>query len=136
MIETKRNHAQDNQCGDQIVESEYLAGVDDEIAQSFSGGEKFTDDDTYQTEADIDFQDTDHGRQAGGTDHMSQYLQPITAQGIDQFHGVRIGFAESGIHADDASEDGHGHTCHNDGLHVGTQPYDEKWSQGGFWETV
>ena len=83
LVETKRNHAQDNQCGNQIVEPEYLTGVDDEIAQSFSGGEKFTDDDTYQAKSDIDFQDTDHGGKAGGTDHMSHHLQPIATQGLD-----------------------------------------------------
>ena len=91
LVETKRNHAQDNQCGNQIVEPEYLTGVDDEIAQSFSGGEKFTDDDTYQAKSDT-------GYVRGGCTAIGMKKQFVTriaaaAENLDKIivSGGRIG---------------------------------------------
>ena len=70
-VEDQGNQTQHHESGDQIVQLEDLAGVDDQISKTFSGGEKFSDDHTDQAETDIDFENADHGRQAGREDHIA-----------------------------------------------------------------
>ena len=53
-IEDQGDQTQHHESGDQIVQLEDLAGVDDQISKTFSGSEKFSDDHTDQAETDID----------------------------------------------------------------------------------
>ena len=136
LIEAESNDTQDDERCDQIVEFENLACVDDEVAEALPCGEKFSNDDADQAETDVDLQNADDGGQAGGDYHMLQYLQAAAAQGVDQLDLFLIGVPEGGIHADNAAEDGNGHSGDDDGPGVGAQPDDEEGSQGGFGQAV
>ncbi len=136
LIEAESDDAQDNQCGNQIVELEDLACVDDEVAKSLPCGKELSDNDAYQTEPDVDFQDADDGGQAGGDYHIFQHLQAAAAQGVDQLDLFLVRVPEGSIHADDTAEDGDGHAGDDDGPGIGAQPDDQQRRQGGFGQTV
>lgn len=46
--------------------SEHLATVDDHVAESLLGTDKFSDDDTHQTQTDVDLHDGEQVRNVGG----------------------------------------------------------------------
>ena len=52
-VKSQRNDAQDNDAGDYHVQLEYLGAVNDQVAKSPSGCQKFPDDDTYQRQPDV-----------------------------------------------------------------------------------
>ena len=53
LIQDCGHQAQDDDGGHQRIHLKYLAGVDDQVSQTGTAGEKLTDDDTYQTQADV-----------------------------------------------------------------------------------
>ena len=82
-IQSHCHNTEQNNRHEKPIHLKYLTGIDDQISKSAFGSEKFSDNDSHKTKSDIDFQDTDHGGEAGGTDHMSHHLQPVATQGID-----------------------------------------------------
>ena len=136
LIETEGDDTQDDQRGDQIVQLEDLACIDDQISKSLPCGKKFPDDHAHQTKPDIDFQNADDGRKAGRENDASEHLNFIAAQSVDQFDLLFIGFTKGGVHADDAPEDCNGHTGDDDGSRAGSKPDDQKRGKGGFGQAV
>ena len=47
-----------------------------------------------------------------------------------------VHLTEARVQADDGAEERHGDTRHDDGVHPGAQPHDEKGRQGGFGQAV
>ena len=135
-VENQGDQTQHHESGDQIVQLEDLAGVDDQIPETFSGGEKFSDDHTDQTETDIDFKDADHGRQAGREDHIAQSFSFAASKSMDEFDLLTVSLPKCSIHADNAAKDSDRHAGNNDGARAASKPYDQKRCQCRFWKTV
>ncbi len=111
-VEDQGDQTQHHESGDQIVQLEDLAGIDDQIPETFSGSEKFSDDHTDQAETDIDFENADHGRQAGREDHIAQSFSFTTSKSMDELD-LSLSVPKCSIHADNAAKDGHGHACND-----------------------
>lgn len=54
-IEEHRHDAEQYDAHQKPIHFEDLAGVDNEVSESVSCGQEFSDDDAYQAKADIDF---------------------------------------------------------------------------------
>ena len=54
-VKGKSNQAENQDGGDNHVKLEYLRAIDNQVAKSPSGSQKFTDDNAYQRQTDIDF---------------------------------------------------------------------------------
>ena len=121
---------------EQPIHFKYLAGVNDQIAQAFAGGKKFADDDAHQTKADVDLHVVDDGRDTARQDNLCQYMAAGSVQGVDQLDLPGIHLDESVVQAQDASENGDGHACNDDGALIGSKPYDQKRRQGRFRKAV
>lgn len=118
------------------IQLEDLAPVDDKIAQSFPASDEFADDDAHQAEADIDFHRIQKDGHRTGQDDFGEHIPFPAAQGINEFGFLRVHFQKAGVDGENASEYGHGHTCHDDSPHIGSQPYDEKRGQSRFRQAV
>ena len=88
---------------------EDLGTVDDQVAQSPSGGEKFPDDNTYQGQPDIDFGGTEQGGNGSRQYHFEKDIPAVSTQCADQNLLFRIYLMKGGVKADDGSE-----YCHRD----------------------
>ena len=135
-VEDQGDQTQHHESGDQIVQLEDLAGVYDQISETFSGGEKFSDDHTDQAETDIDFENADHGRQAGREDHIAQSFSFAASKSMDELDLLAVSLPKCSIHADNAAKDSDRHAGNNDGARAASKPYDQKRCQCRFWKTV
>ena len=130
LIEDHGDGAEDDDGGDHHVELEYLGAVDDQIAKPPSCSQKFPDDDTYKSQADIDLHTAQDKRNGAWQDHLKESVPAAAAQRVDQFAHLGIHLAEACEQADDGTEDSYGEACHNDGVCSGAQPYDEQRRKG------
>lgn len=60
----------------------------------------------------------------------------VPAEGADELEFLWVSFAEASVEIDDRAKDRHRHSCDNDCAYICTQPYDQEWGKGGFWQTV
>ncbi len=135
-VQAHGNDAQDHNGHQYPSELKGLAAVDDKIAKAGSCADKFTDDDTNQAKSDIHLHNTEDEGDGRGQDDFCQLFFFVSAKGFDQLQLIRVSLAEAGIQADDGAEDGDGHTGHDDGTLVCTEPHDEKGGKGRFREAV
>ena len=118
------------------IHLKHLAGVDDQIAEPFPGGQKFSDDNTYKAETNVDFHGTDDCRNGRRQYHFCEDMNRGAVKGIDQFDFVFIGADKTGVERHNTAKDRHRHSGYNDGCAVGAKPNNEQRRQCGFWETV
>ena len=135
-IQTHGKQAEKTDAHEEPIHFEHLTGINNQIPQPFFRSKKFPNDHPDQTQSDIYLHIADDRRNRTWKHNFSQYLMPFPAKCIDQRHLSRIRGHKTGIQIQDASEDSHRHTGNNDGGTCGTEPYDEKRGQGGFWQTV
>lgn len=55
LVKSHGDHAQYDDACDDKMELEYLTAVNDQITESSAGGEKFSDDNAYESQTDIYF---------------------------------------------------------------------------------
>jgi len=79
--------------------SKYLAGIDDQISQSVSCRQEFSDDHPHQAQSDIDLHIADDCRDGARQHHLRQCMEPVAAQGIDQLNFAGIHCGEAGVKA-------------------------------------
>ncbi len=125
-IEKDRHHAKQHNAHEQPIHFKYLAGVNDQVAQTFAGGKKFTDDDAHQTKADVDLHIIDDGGNAAGKNHLCQYMTAGSVQRVDQFDLAGIHLDERVVQTQNASENSDRHPCDDNGALIGAKPYDQK----------
>lgn len=116
--------------------AEDLTGVDDQVAESVSGGEKFSDDDTDQTQTDVDFHVADDRRNRTRQYDFCQRMAFGAVERVDQFDLFRVDSLEFCIQVQYASEDRNGHSGNDDRFGVGSEPDDQKRGECRFRETV
>ena len=90
LIKHHSQNTQDDNAEHHVIQSEDLAAVDNEIPQAGIGCQKFADNDTHQTEADIDFQVADDGGDACGQNNIAQNVPAGAAKGFDQQQFVAV----------------------------------------------
>ena len=115
-------------CHRRLLE-EYLRAVDDQITQSTSCGQKFSDDDAYKGEADIDLNGADDRRDAAWQNNFGEAVFFCSAKRAYQDQLIVINFVKAGIQADDRTEYGYGDSGYDDGFCPGAQPYDKERGQ-------
>ncbi len=113
-----------------------MAAVDDQVAQAPSGGKKFPDDDSHQSQADVDLGGAEHDGDGAGQDHLAEGISLVAPQSVDQGDLFAVYLLESRVKADDGSEQGHGYSRYHDGGAAGAQPHDEKRRQGRLRQAV
>ena len=119
-----------------VVSAQGLRPIGNQIPQPRLGREKFPNDDSHQAEADIYLHIADDHWQGAGQKNFKQYIPPGSAQGIDQFDLILVQGGKTSVKSEDGTEERYRHSGHDDGIHVISQPYDEKRGQGGFREAV
>lgn len=118
------------------VPGKYLASVNNQVPKSCSCCQKFSDDDSDQTQADIDLHNTQDIFQAGRDDHQPETVHPVSAKCLDQLQFIRFNGNEPGVDVQDTAEDRHGDGTYNNCFIVSTQPDDQDRSQSGFRKAV
>ncbi len=108
-------------CHRRLLE-EYLRAVDDQITQSTSCGQKFSDDDAYKGEADIDLNGADDRRDAAWQNNFGEAVFFCSAKRAYQDQLIVINFVKAGIQADDRTEYGYGDSGYDDRFHPCTEP--------------
>ena len=108
---------------------EYLRTVDDQITETASGGEKFTNDNAHERQPDVDFHVAQDQRDRTWKNHFKECIPAIAAQSIDQFQHFGVCLAETGIETDDGTEDGDGNAGHDNGIRSGAQPNNQQRRQ-------
>ena len=73
-----------------VVELQYLASIDDKITQSRFGSEKFADNNTNKTEADVDLHIADDIWDTSRNDDFLQDIFFIAAKGANKQEFIRI----------------------------------------------
>lgn len=136
LIKHHSQNTQDDNAEHHVIQSEDLAAVDNEIPQAGIGCQKFADNDTHQTEADIDFQVADDGGDACGQNNIAQNVPAGAAKGFDQQQFVAVNVDKGCIQIDNSAENGHSHTADNNGFHVISKPYNKDWGKSCFWQAV
>lgn len=129
LIENHGDDAQENDRQDHPVKFEDLTAVDNEKSQSLPGSDEFTDDNTNQTEPDIDFHNAQKIRDRRGQCHTQKFIFPFSTEGTDEFQRIRINFRKAGIQIQDGAEDRNGDPGKDDRLIICTEPYDQQRSQ-------
>ena len=113
-----------------------LTCINDQIPESAFCGKKFTNHDSYKTEADIYFHVAyDRGNRTWEY-YFGQDMPPFSMQGIDQPDLFLIDGDESCVKIQDTSEDCHRHSGNDNGGRSSTEPYNEQGSEGRFRQAV
>lgn len=81
LIEYHSQYTQNNNAEHDVIQTENLTAVDNEIAQAGVGRQKFADNDADEAETYIDFQVTDDGRDAGPEEQYSEEYLCVCHQG-------------------------------------------------------
>ncbi len=135
-IESHRHDTEQEDRHQQPIHFEDLTGVDDQVAESVSGGEKFSDDDTDQTQTDVDFHVADDRRNGTRQYDFCQRMAFGAVERVDQFDLFRVDSLEFRIQVQYASENRNGHSGNDDRFGVGSEPDDQKRGECRFRETV
>ncbi len=136
LIKQHGQNTQDDNAEHDIIQTEDLTAVDNQISQAGIGRQKFTDDDTYEAESDIHLHVADDGGNAGGQNDIAKNIPAGASQSPDEQQFIIVYVDKSSIQVDDRAEYGHCDTADNDGFHVVAEPYDQDRCQSGFWQAV
>lgn len=136
LIENHGHDTENDNGHENHVKLEHLTSINNQIPQPLPASNEFSDNDSHKTESDVYLHGIDENRNRAWENDFFQYVPPAAAQGVDELDFLRVHLGKSGINGKNAAKHGHGHSSHNDGFHIGPQPYDEKRSQGGFRQTV
>lgn len=129
LIECHGNGAENDDRGDHHIKLEYLGTVNDQIAESAPCGKKFSDDHTYEGEADVDLHIAQNKRDGGGKDNLKERISPCTAQRIDQLEHFRICLTKSRVEINNGTKYGNGDSGNDDGVCSGSEPDNQKRRQ-------
>ena len=77
-------YTQNNNAEHDVIQTENLTAVDNEIAQAGVGRQKFADNDADEAETYIDFQVTDDGRDAGRKNNIAKNISACATKGPDE----------------------------------------------------
>ena len=69
--------------------SEHLTTINYHVAETLFGTDKFSDDDTNQTQSDIDLHDGEQIRNVGGQNDLVQDARGISVKCRDEFDFIR-----------------------------------------------
>ena len=97
LIKRHSDGTEDNDGSDHHAQLEHLGTVDDQIAETASCGEKFTDDNAHERQPDVDFHIAQDQWNGTGKNHFKECIPAIAAQSIDEFQHFGICLAEAGI---------------------------------------
>ena len=136
LVEYHCQNTQDDNAEHDVIQSEDLTAVDNEIAETGVGRQKFADNDTHQAETDVDLQVADDGGDTGREDDMSQDIFTSTAQSFNQQQFIAVNVDKSGVKVDNRAENSHGDAADNNGFHIISQPDNENRGQGCLWQAV
>ncbi len=136
LVQTHCDCAQDDDGGDYHVELEHLRPIDNQIPQPPSCRQEFSDNDAYQSQADIDLHIAEHGGNGGGKHDLMESVKAVPAKGIDELELFGIHLFKAGVKADHRTENCHGNTGNDDRIHSRTKPDNEKRCKGGFGQAV
>ena len=94
-IQQHGNDAEDHNGHQDPCKSECLASVNDQVSQTFSGTDKFSDDHAYQAKPDVDLHHTQDKRNGGGQDDLQKLFLFVSPKSFDQLQLFRICLAET-----------------------------------------
>ena len=98
LVKAHGNDTQNQDAGDDQIQLEHLAAIDNQIAQPPPGGQEFPDDDTYQSQADIDLGGAEHNGDGAGQDHFAESIPLVASQSVDQRDFLAFHLYKSLIH--------------------------------------
>ena len=78
-IKSQGNNAQDDNACDHHIQLKYLGAVDDQVAKSPPGGEKFSDDHAYQRQPDVHLCGTQQNGNGAGEYYFGESVPPGAA---------------------------------------------------------
>ena len=84
LIESDGDDAENGDAEHGPVKFEYLAGIDNQVAESGICREEFTDDDTDEGKSDADLHDADDDRKIPGKDYFGEHVFLGAAEGVDE----------------------------------------------------
>lgn len=84
LIEYHSQYTQNNNAEHDVIQTENLTAVDNEIAQAGVGRQEFADNDADEAETYIDFQVTDDGRDAGRKNNIAKNISACATKGPDE----------------------------------------------------
>lgn len=84
LIEYHSQYTQNNNAEHDVIQTENLTAVDNEIAQAGVGRQKFADNDADEAETYIDFQVTDDGRDASRKNNIAKNISACATKGPDE----------------------------------------------------
>lgn len=131
-----RIRCRDDDGEDHIIHLEDLRAIDDQIAESAVGSEKFSDDYTNKTESDVDLHCADQQWDRARYHDLHHNVALTSAEGVDQFDFLRIGLEKASEQCDDGAEDGNGDGGDNNRADVVAEPYDQYRSKSRFRQAV
>ena len=79
-IQQHGNDAEDQNGEDHPVQFEHLTTINYHVAETLFGTDKFSDDDTNQTQSDIDLHDGEQIRNVGGQNDLEQDMRGISVK--------------------------------------------------------
>lgn len=135
-IQKHRHDAEQDNAHQQPIHLKYLTGINDQIPQPAPRCQKFPDHNPHQAEPDIDLHIADDGRDRAWKYDLAEGMPLVPAQGIDQLDLLLVHPDKAGIQVQDAPEDRHRHSGHDDGGLGGAQPYDQERRKGGLGQAV
>ena len=84
LIEYHGQYTQNDNAEHDVIQTENLTAVDNEIAQAGVGRQEFADNDADEAETYIDFQVTDDGRDAGRKNNIAKNISACATKGPDE----------------------------------------------------
>lgn len=78
-------------------EGEHLAAVNNHIAQSPLGADKFPDDHAHETKTDVDLHDGEEIRDIGGQYDLEKYMRGVAVKRADELDLIRGGLHKAGV---------------------------------------
>lgn len=130
------HNAQQYDRHDQPIHLKYLARVDDQIPQSVSCRQEFSDHHPYQAQPDIDLHIADDRRHGAWQYDFEQRVPAVPVECIYELDLFLVHGGEAGIQVHDAAEDRDGHSSDDDGCGRGAQPYDQQRRERGLGQAV
>ncbi len=82
---------------EKTVTAKYLAAIDDHIAETLLGTDKFTDDDADEAQTDVDFHNGEQVRNIGGHHDLKQDMCGASVECADEFDLIRRGLHKTRV---------------------------------------
>ena len=83
---------------------EYLASIDDQVAQTLFTADKFADDDTHQAKTDVDFHHAQDERNRRGKDDLYEGVLFCAPARVNQLQLFFVYLLKSSVEIDDSTK--------------------------------